>query len=166
MRLRRQTRISEPAYPSRAQIGKLICVGLAAAGAGAPAIAGDETLRLRGSIVPGAPPAPTTQTLPEDAVLTTIAAHAARLGDADSRVREQASKALIALGIRCELREGQSVFPYKPAVLDAMQRRFTDPDPEVAQRARDVVRGIEDATALPPEPPPEPRLLGEIAVAE
>ena len=167
MKLRRSTRPPSPAYPTRAQFRDTLATGLATAGLGAllaaPAAA-QPSIPIRTAGVPLPPPPKDEPKPPQADTAQLVQQLASQLGSKDSRVREKASKALIALGIQCEQKDGQVVFPNKETVLNAMRALKDHLDPEIAQRADEVIRAVEGATAPPSRPPPPPALGGVIAV--
>jgi len=109
-----------------------------------------------------APPAKTQNSL--DDIRKTVLALAAKLGDENFDVRENAMKKLLEIGLTEEVKDGQKTWPYKKIVLDQMENSKTDKDPEIAQRAKTVMEKLNDADNLEPVPEPPPQIEGDIMI--
>lgn len=169
----------EPGYPTRREFletaGKLGLAALGLAFVARPSTA-QEVGRLEGDIAvpsvpvrtagvpPPPPPGGNNEKDPADSASPEtrkeVAALSRKLGDRDSKVRASAVKALIAIGTVCEEKDGQKTWPNKACVLAEMEKCRNDADPEIAERAGEVIAAIQQATS--PVKPPELVEEGEI----
>lgn len=131
-----------------------------------PTMVGTPRVPMRTAGVPPSPYGKDSSDQASPETKRAVAALAKKLGDRDSQVRASAVKSLIAIGTVCVDEGGEKTWPNKACVMAEMNICKKNADPEVVERACEVMAGIQKATTpqKPPEPEPEPRLGGDIVV--